>query len=41
MKSYQVVAVQKDSDIYTLADLKGKNVAVQSATKPEESADEK
>ena len=36
MKSYQVVAVQKDSDIYTLADLKGKNMAVQSATKPEE-----
>lgn len=36
MKSYQVVAVRKDSDIYTLADLKGKNIAVQSTTKPEE-----
>lgn len=36
MKSYQVVAVRDDSDINTLADLKGKNVAVQSTTKPEE-----
>ncbi len=36
MKSYQVVAVRKDSDIYTLADLEGKSVAVQSTTKPEE-----
>ena len=36
MVSTQVVAVSKDSDIYTLADLKGKRVAVQSTTKPEE-----
>lgn len=35
MVSNQVVAVKKDSDIYTLSDLKGKNVAVQSTTKPE------
>ena len=33
--SSQVIAVNKDSDIYTLDDLKGKNVAVQSTTKPE------
>lgn len=36
MISRQVVAVRKDSDIYTLADLKGRNIAVQSTTKPEE-----
>ena len=36
MVSTQVVAVRKDSNIYTLADLKGKRVAVQSTTKPEE-----
>lgn len=33
--SSQVIAVNKGSDIYTLDDLKGKNVAVQSTTKPE------
>ena len=33
--SRQVIAVNEDSDIYTLDDLKGKNVAVQSTTKPE------
>ena len=36
MVSRQVVAVRKDSDIFTLADLAGKRVAVQSTTKPEE-----
>ncbi len=36
MVSNQVVAVRADSDIYSLADLEGKNVAVQSTTKPEE-----
>lgn len=36
MVSRQVVAVRVDSDIYTLADLKGKKIAVQSTTKPEE-----
>lgn len=36
MISRQVVAVSKNSDIYTLADLEGKRVAVQSTTKPEE-----
>ena len=36
MYSRQVVAVRTDSDIYTLADLAGKRVAVQSTTKPEE-----
>lgn len=36
MKSNQVVAVREDSDIYTLADLQGKIMAVQSTTKPEE-----
>lgn len=36
MVSRQVVAVEKDSDIYTLADLEGKNVAVQATMKPEE-----
>lgn len=35
MVSNQVVAVKADSDIYTLADLEGKNIAVQSTTKPE------
>ncbi len=34
--SRQVVAVQKDSDIQTLADLAGKRIAVQTTTKPEE-----
>lgn len=32
----QVVAVNEDSDIYSLQDLKGKVIAVQSTTKPEE-----
>ncbi len=35
MVSNQVVAVKENSDIYTLADLEGKNIAVQSTTKPE------
>ena len=35
MYSRQVVAVRKNSDIYSLADLAGKRVAVQSTTKPE------
>lgn len=35
MYSRQVVAVRKNSDIYCLADLAGKRVAVQSTTKPE------
>lgn len=35
MVSRQVVAVRADSTIYTLADLEGKRVAVQSTTKPE------
>lgn len=35
MVSNQVVAVPENSDIYTLADLEGKNIAVQSTTKPE------
>ena len=33
--SRQVVAVNKNSDIYKLTDLEGKNLAVQSTTKPE------
>lgn len=33
--SRQVVAVNSDSDIRTLADLEGKVIAVQSTTKPE------
>ena len=33
--SRQVVAVNKSSDIYKLSDLEGKNLAVQSTTKPE------
>lgn len=36
MVSRQVVAVNVESDIYTLADLEGKTVAVQTTTKPEE-----
>ena len=36
MESHQVVAVNEDSDIYTLADLEGKSIAVQSTTKPED-----
>ena len=36
LHSRQVVAVRSDSDIYTLQDLAGKVVAVQSTTKPEE-----
>ena len=36
MKSNQVVAVNPDSSIRTLADLQGKVVAVQSTTKPED-----
>lgn len=35
MKSRQVVAVDTESDIHTLADLAGKTVGVQSTTKPE------
>ena len=35
MISRQVVAVNKDSDIYSLSDLEGKKIAVQSTTKPE------
>ena len=33
--SRQVVAVNEDSDIYKLSDMEGKNLAVQSTTKPE------
>lgn len=36
MISRQVVAVERSSDIYTLGDLEGKRIAVQSTTKPEE-----
>lgn len=36
MESHQVVAVNPESDIYTLADLEDKVVAVQSTTKPED-----
>ena len=36
MRSRQVVAVNEDSDIWTLQDLEGKVIAVQSTTKPEE-----
>lgn len=36
MKSRIVIAVNKDSDIYTTADLLDKTVAVQAASKPEE-----
>ncbi len=35
MVSNQVVAVKEDSDIYSLSDLEGRNIAVQSTTKPE------
>lgn len=35
MVSRQVVAVNENSDIYTLADLQGKTIAVQATTKPE------
>ena len=35
MISRQVVAVNKDSNIYSLSDLEGKRIAVQSTTKPE------
>ncbi len=35
MQSRQVVAVSPESDIYTLGDLEGKVVAVQSTTRPE------
>ena len=35
MASNQVVAVNENSDIYKLSDLKGKKLAVQSTTKPE------
>ena len=36
MKSNQVIAVNMDSTIYSLKDLKGKTIAVQSTTKPED-----
>lgn len=36
MKSHQVVAVRVDSDIQTLQELRGKVIAVQSTTKPED-----
>ena len=36
MVSRQVVAVNVESDIYSLADLEGKTIAVQTTTKPEE-----
>ena len=36
MHSHQVIAVNEDSDIQTLEDLKGKTIAVQSTTKPED-----
>lgn len=36
MRSEQVIAVNEDSDIYTLQDLEGKLIAVQSTTKPED-----
>lgn len=36
MRSEQVIAVNVDSDIHTLQDLKGKLIAVQSTTKPED-----
>lgn len=36
MKSNQVIAVNIDSNIYSLQDLKGKTIAVQSTTKPED-----
>ena len=36
MQSHQVVAVNVKSDIYSLQDLEGKTIAVQSTTKPED-----
>ena len=36
MESHQVIAVNEGSDIHTLQDLKGKTIAVQSTTKPED-----
>lgn len=36
MKSSQVIAVNENSDIYSLRDLAGKTIAVQSTTKPED-----
>lgn len=36
MQSHQVVAVNVDSKIYSLQDLEGKTIAVQSTTKPED-----
>lgn len=36
MKSEQVIAVNENSDIYTMSDLEGKLIAVQSSTKPED-----
>ena len=36
MESHQVVAVNEDSDIFSLQDLAGKVIAVQSTTKPED-----
>lgn len=36
MNSRQAVAVRADSNIYSLSDLSGKRVAVQSSSKPEE-----
>lgn len=36
LKSRQVVIVNANSDIYTLGDLNGKDIAVQNGTKPEE-----
>ncbi len=36
MESHQVVAVNVDSNIYTLAELEGKTIAVQPTTKPED-----
>ena len=36
MNSRQAVAVRADSNIYALSDLRGKRVAVQSSSKPEE-----
>ena len=36
MRSQQVIAVNENSDIYSLSDLEGKLIAVQSTTKPED-----
>ena len=36
MESHQIVAVNEESDIFTLEDLENKIIAVQSTTKPEE-----